>query len=89
MTSVFSQFQALPKIFSSGLDITEMCGKSMEHYGEFWRAVQELWLRLYGSSMVTVAAVNVRPLGPPPSGWDCHLLRLFCTVWAGTTEKPG
>ncbi|NXF80965.1 ECI1 isomerase, partial [Sclerurus mexicanus] len=55
---------AIPKIFSSGLDITEMCGKSMEHYGEFWRAVQELWLRLYGSNMVTVAAVN----GSSPAG---------------------
>ncbi|XP_041318551.1 enoyl-CoA delta isomerase 1, mitochondrial isoform X2 [Pyrgilauda ruficollis] len=32
---------AVPKIFSSGLDITEMCGKSTEHYTEFWRAVQE------------------------------------------------
>lgn len=38
-----------------------MCGKSVEHYTEFWRAVQEMWLRLYGSNMVTVAAVNVRP----------------------------
>lgn len=89
MTSVFSQFQAVPKVFSSGLDITEMCGKSMEHYTEFWRAVQELWLRLYGSSMVTVAAVNVRALGLPSSGWDCHLLWLLWIVWAGTAEKAG
>lgn len=65
MTFVFSRFQAVPKIFSSGLDITEMCGKSTEHYAEFWRAVQEMWLRLYGSNMVTVAAVNVRPSDPP------------------------
>lgn len=62
-----------------------MCGKSVEHYTEFWRAVQEMWLRLYGSSMVTVAAVNVRPLGLPSSGGDCHLL--LWTLWAGTTEK--
>ncbi|PKU36596.1 enoyl- delta isomerase mitochondrial [Limosa lapponica baueri] len=54
---------AVPKIFSSGLDITEMCGKSTEHYAEFWRAVQEMWLRLYGSNMVTVAAVNMRLVG--------------------------
>ncbi|XP_068764280.1 enoyl-CoA delta isomerase 1, mitochondrial [Struthio camelus] len=63
---------AIPKIFSSGLDITEMCGKSTEHYGEFWRAVQETWLRLYGSSMVTVAAIN----GSSPAG-GC-LLALSC-----------
>ncbi|KAF1490744.1 Enoyl-CoA delta isomerase 1, mitochondrial, partial [Pygoscelis antarcticus] len=63
---------AIPKIFSSGLDITEMCGKSMEHYAEFWRAVQEMWLRLYGSNMVTVAAVN----GSSPAG-GC-LVALSC-----------
>ncbi|EOA95045.1 3,2-trans-enoyl-CoA isomerase, mitochondrial, partial [Anas platyrhynchos] len=57
---------AVPKIFSSGLDITEMCGKSTEHYAEFWRAVQEMWLRLYSSNMVTVAAVNANSLLPSP-----------------------
>lgn len=89
MTFVFSRFQAVPKIFSSGLDITEMCGKSTEHYAEFWRAVQEMWLRLYGSNMVTVAAVNVRPLDPPSSSPRavCHLLWLVCSAWAGTAEK--
>ncbi|KFP07919.1 hypothetical protein N300_06824, partial [Calypte anna] len=63
---------AVPRIFSSGLDITEMCGKSTEHYAEFWRAVQEMWLRLYGSNMVTVAAVN----GSSPAG-GC-LMALSC-----------
>ncbi|XP_069726343.1 enoyl-CoA delta isomerase 1, mitochondrial [Phaenicophaeus curvirostris] len=63
---------AVPKIFSSGLDITEMCGKSTEHYAEFWRAVQEMWLRVYGSNMVTVAAVN----GSSPAG-GC-LIALSC-----------
>lgn len=88
---VFSRFQAIPKIFSSGLDITEMCGKSMEHYAEFWRAVQEMWLQLYGSNMVTVAAVNVRLLDPPSYLLRavCHLLRLVCTTWAGTAKKSG
>ncbi|NXN12630.1 ECI1 isomerase, partial [Indicator maculatus] len=62
----------VPKIFSSGLDITEMCGKSTEHYAEFWRAVQEMWLRVYGSSMVTIAAVN----GSSPAG-GC-LVALSC-----------
>ncbi|XP_021267463.1 enoyl-CoA delta isomerase 1, mitochondrial [Numida meleagris] len=55
---------AVPRVFSSGLDITEMCGKSTEHYAEFWRAVQEMWLQLYGSNMVTVAAIN----GSSPAG---------------------
>ncbi|NXK55996.1 ECI1 isomerase, partial [Chauna torquata] len=68
---------AVPKVFSSGLDITEMCGKSTEHYAEFWRAVQETWLRLYSSNMVTVAAVNASPLdGSSPAG-GC-LIALSC-----------
>uniref|UniRef100_A0A8C5MBH5 Enoyl-CoA delta isomerase 1, mitochondrial n=1 Tax=Leptobrachium leishanense TaxID=445787 RepID=A0A8C5MBH5_9ANUR len=42
---------AAPKIFSAGLDITEM-------------SVQELWLLLNGSNMVTIAAIN----GSSPAG---------------------
>ncbi|KAL4659082.1 enoyl-CoA delta isomerase 1, mitochondrial [Arapaima gigas] len=63
---------ALPKIFSAGLDITEMYGKSPEHCREFWKAVQEMWLKLYGSSMVTMAAIN----GSSPAG-GC-LMALSC-----------
>lgn len=55
---------SIPNIFSAGLDITEMCGKSPEHTGEFWRSVQEMWLKLYGSSLVTIAAIN----GASPAG---------------------
>ncbi|KAG5279388.1 hypothetical protein AALO_G00077260 [Alosa alosa] len=53
-----------PKVFSAGLDIMEMYGKGPEHAGEFWRAVQEMWLKLYGSDMVTIAAIN----GSSPAG---------------------
>ncbi|XP_037647824.1 enoyl-CoA delta isomerase 1, mitochondrial-like [Sebastes umbrosus] len=49
-----------PKVFSAGLDIMEMYGKSPERCGEFRRAVQEMWLKLYSSNMVTIAAINVR-----------------------------
>lgn len=56
--SFFSQSQ--PKVFSAGLDIMEMYGKSPERCGVFWKAVQEMWLKLYSSNMVTVAAINVR-----------------------------
>ncbi|XP_067089568.1 enoyl-CoA delta isomerase 1, mitochondrial [Osmerus mordax] len=54
----------LPKVFSAGLDIMDMYGKSPEHCGEFWKAVQEMWLKLYGSNMVTIAAIN----GSSPAG---------------------
>ncbi|KAG7504471.1 enoyl-CoA delta isomerase 1, mitochondrial [Solea senegalensis] len=53
-----------PKVFSAGLDIMEMYGKSPERCGEFWRAVQEMWLKLYGSNMAIIAAVN----GSSPAG---------------------
>lgn len=54
-----------------------MCGKSPAHYAEYWRAVQELWLRLYLSNLVLIAAINVsvpapggraHSLGPAPGG---------------------
>ncbi|KAJ8366844.1 hypothetical protein AAFF_G00338790, partial [Aldrovandia affinis] len=63
---------ALPKIFSAGLDIMEMYGKSPERCGEFWKAVQEMWLKIYGSNMVTIAAIN----GNSPAG-GC-LMALAC-----------
>lgn len=57
--------QGQPKVFSAGLDILEMYGKSPERCGEFWKAVQEMWLKLYSSNMVTIAAVNVCTTRPP------------------------
>ncbi|XP_048465497.1 enoyl-CoA delta isomerase 1, mitochondrial [Rhincodon typus] len=63
---------SIPKIFSAGLDINEMYGKTPEHTGEFWRSVQEMWLKLYGSNMVTIAAIN----GASPAG-GC-LMALAC-----------
>ena len=70
--------QDCPRVFFAGLDLTEMCGRNPAHYAEYWKAVQELWLRTYLSSLVLVAAINVRvpPGGPPglltvgqPLGW--------------------
>ncbi|XP_037013140.2 enoyl-CoA delta isomerase 1, mitochondrial [Artibeus jamaicensis] len=53
-----------PGIFSAGLDLTEMCGKNPAHYAEYWKAVQELWLRLYLSNLLLIAAIN----GASPAG---------------------
>ncbi|XP_051569859.1 enoyl-CoA delta isomerase 1, mitochondrial-like isoform X2 [Myxocyprinus asiaticus] len=63
---------AQPKVFSAGLDILEMYQKSPEHCAEFWKAVQEMWLKLYGSNKVTIAAIN----GSSPAG-GC-LLAMCC-----------
>uniref|UniRef100_G1U0Y6 Enoyl-CoA delta isomerase 1, mitochondrial n=2 Tax=Oryctolagus cuniculus TaxID=9986 RepID=G1U0Y6_RABIT len=61
-----------PSVFSAGLDLTEMCGRNPAHYAEYWKAVQELWLRLYLSNLVLVAAIN----GACPAG-GC-LMALTC-----------
>uniref|UniRef100_A0A8D0RVG2 Enoyl-CoA delta isomerase 1, mitochondrial n=1 Tax=Sus scrofa TaxID=9823 RepID=A0A8D0RVG2_PIG len=55
-----------PSVFSSGLDLRELCGRNPARYAEFWKAVQEMWLRFYLSNLVLVAAINVS--GPPPRG---------------------
>ncbi|XP_042095654.1 enoyl-CoA delta isomerase 1, mitochondrial isoform X2 [Ovis aries] len=51
---------ACPRVFSAGLDLTELCGRNPAHYTEYWKAVQELWLRTYLSSLVLVAAINAQ-----------------------------
>ncbi|XP_057551024.1 enoyl-CoA delta isomerase 1, mitochondrial [Hippopotamus amphibius kiboko] len=61
-----------PRVFSAGLDLTEMCGRNPAHYAEYWKAVQELWLRLYLSNLVLIAAIN----GACPAG-GC-LISLTC-----------
>lgn len=61
--------QNQPKVFSAGLDILEMYGKSPERCGEFWKSVQEMWLKLYSSNLVTIAAINVRI--PLPTSLCC------------------
>uniref|UniRef100_G3SM96 Enoyl-CoA delta isomerase 1, mitochondrial n=1 Tax=Loxodonta africana TaxID=9785 RepID=G3SM96_LOXAF len=61
-----------PGIFATSLDLMEMCGQNPAHYAEYWKAVQELWLRLYQSNKVLVAAIN----GAYPTG-EC-LIPLTC-----------
>jgi 3,2-trans-enoyl-CoA isomerase len=51
--------QAVPKIFSAGLDITEMYQPERGRLVEFWRALQNFWMKLYISPLATAAAINV------------------------------
>ncbi|XP_033747399.1 enoyl-CoA delta isomerase 1, mitochondrial-like [Pecten maximus] len=62
----------VPKIFCAGLDILEMYQPDVERLQVFWRSLQDVWLRLYGSKMATIAAIN----GHSPAG-GC-LLALCC-----------
>ncbi|KAI8494822.1 dodecenoyl-CoA isomerase [Branchiostoma belcheri] len=63
---------AVPGIFSAGLDIMEMYKSTPERCVAFWRALQDAWLNLYGSRLVTMAAIE----GHSPAG-GC-LLAMSC-----------
>jgi 3,2-trans-enoyl-CoA isomerase len=51
--------QAASTVFCAGLDIQEMYKPKPERVAAFWTALQDTWLKLYGSSYPTAAAVNV------------------------------
>lgn len=52
--------QGLPKVFSAGLDlIKELHNPDPKRLGVFWHGFQEMWLRLYGSRLATIAVVKV------------------------------
>jgi len=53
-----------PHIFSAGLDILEMYQCKRERAAQFWNALQEFWIKLYGSSKIYIAAIN----GHSPAG---------------------
>lgn len=57
-----------PKAFSAGLDLREICGKNPAYYTEYWKVVQDLWLRLYLSNLVLISAINVSVHTPE---WPC------------------
>ncbi|XP_064643430.1 enoyl-CoA delta isomerase 1, mitochondrial-like [Lineus longissimus] len=49
---------AIPNFFSGGLDITEMYQPKRERLREFWRVFQGIWVKLYGSRLITMAALT-------------------------------
>ncbi|XP_058805801.1 enoyl-CoA delta isomerase 1, mitochondrial-like [Phymastichus coffea] len=63
---------SLASVFSAGLDIMEMYKPDIKRCTDFWYALQDLWLSLYGLSIPTAAAIN----GASPAG-GC-LLALSC-----------
>lgn len=63
---------AASTVFSAGLDILEMYKPNPERVTAFWTTLQDTWLKLFGSSYPTVAAIN----GHSPAG-GC-LLALSC-----------
>ncbi|KAJ9580123.1 hypothetical protein L9F63_004196, partial [Diploptera punctata] len=63
---------ASPTVFSAGLDILEMYKPKPDRLKDFWSTLQDTWIKLFGSSYATVAAIN----GHSPAG-GC-LLALSC-----------
>lgn len=51
--------QSSSSVFSAGLDILEMYKPDPEKARIFWTAMQDVWLKLYGSTYPTAAAINV------------------------------
>lgn len=68
MTSAIKLIESNPKtkgliltsscrVFSAGLDLSEMHNASSEFLDEFWSSFQELWITLYGTKLATIAAI--------------------------------
>jgi hypothetical protein len=51
--------QAASTVFSAGLDLLEMHRPKQDRAVAFWTTLQDVWLKLFGSSYPTVAAINV------------------------------
>merc|ERR1712183_590571 len=45
-------------IFSAGLDITELYKPDPNRLPEFWKSFQQLFIKLYGSRLATIAAIE-------------------------------
>ncbi|KAM3966360.1 LOW QUALITY PROTEIN: uncharacterized protein ACR2FA_012670 [Aphomia sociella] len=59
-------------VFSAGLDIMEMYKPEAKRVEQFWTSLQGLWLKLFGTNLITAAAIN----GHSPAG-GC-LLAMSC-----------
>lgn len=69
------------KIFSAGLDLMEMYNPEPRRLADFWRALQQLFLKLYMTPLVTIAAIE----GHCPAG-GCFLA--MCTDFRVMTNTP-
>ena len=51
--------QSLHTVFSAGLDFAELRQPNPDRFMAFYKFVQEVYLKLCGSRLATVAAINV------------------------------
>lgn len=73
---------ALQKIFSAGLDLSELYRPDKDRLPLFWAAFQQLYLDLYGSRLATFAAIR----GHAPAA-GC-MLALSCDYRTMSDEVP-
>lgn len=69
--------QAASTVFSAGLDILEMYKPKQDRATAFWTALQDTWLKLFGSSYPTVAAINVSSVAVRLRSLLCHCVVMF------------
>ena len=50
--------QNIPNLFCAGLDIKEIYKPDHEKFKTFFTTLQEVWLKIYGSKMASVALIN-------------------------------
>lgn len=78
---------SLPKIFSAGLEITEMYQPDEARLREFWRTLQEFWIKLYGSQMITIAAITVSDYCLLFCIWESSVGLYVCCVWSSSSSS--
>ena len=49
---------SIPGIFSAGLDLNDLHRTSRDHLELVWKSLQDLWLQLYSSKLITLALIN-------------------------------
>ena len=52
-------FQSKPKVFCAGLDIMELYKAEEGRLTDFWRTFQDVFIKLYGTRIPVVAAIEV------------------------------
>ncbi|KAH8260145.1 hypothetical protein KR026_003774 [Drosophila bipectinata] len=78
---------ASSKVFSAGLDISEMYKADKEKLSTLWTELQNVWVALYGSSLPTAAAINGHaPAGGCLLGVACEYRAMLPNCLIGLNE---
>ncbi|XP_051166402.1 enoyl-CoA delta isomerase 1, mitochondrial-like [Leptopilina boulardi] len=76
---------SLSTVFSAGLDIMEMYKVDVKRCSQFWTALQDFWMTLYGLQIRTAAAIN----GASPAGGCLTALACEYRVMVNGKNKIG